>query len=557
MPTPDPLRLAVIADIHHGAFSEAKDGPAALPLLDEAVAEINTLRPALVVDLGDRINESSPGEDAVRFREVAERFRRLQMPWVYLPGNHDLVHLSLADCEALLGVRLRPHSLDLSGWHLVFWQIDCRQQPGGRTASQADLDWLEADLRSTDLPSVVFSHVPVDDASMVGNYYFAHGVPGGPFYRNSADVRAVLERTDRAVLVVSGHVHWNSVSTIDGIRYVTVQSLTETFTTHPHPAGAWAVLHLVDHGMRLDVHGRDAATFVLPFKHRGHHWLARTPRQAPAQGAAAGSESAAATGNPDALAGVEAIILDLDGVVYSGSSLLPGVREFIGALRDSGRRVVAVTNHSGLNVSGYVEKLNRLGVDLAEDEVLTSGWATAQYLRRPDRQVRIFVLGSEGLRAELLAAGCVESDAPEFVVAGYDPGLTTARLTQAVRHVLAGARLIGTNADALLPTPDGPVPECGPVLAYLEAATGRRAEVIGKPGAFIVEQALVRLGAERGRVLIVGDTVETDVAAGVGAGIRTALVLTGNTKRPPTGDLQPTLTVPDLWTLRDLLSART
>jgi HAD superfamily hydrolase (TIGR01450 family) len=548
MMTPRPIRIVLIADIHHGLFSEAKDGPAALPLLDAALDEINALRPALVVDLGDRINETSPEEDASRFHEVAERFRRLRSLWVYLPGNHDLVNLSMADCEVMLGVPLRPHSLDLSGWHLVFWQIDCRQRPGGRTVGRADLDWLEADLRSTDLPSVVFMHVPVDDASMAGNYYFARGAPGGPAYRNSAEVRAVLERTDRAVLVVAAHVHWNSLSTIDGIRYVTIQSLTETFTTHPHPAGAWAVLDLAPEGMRLDIRGRDAATFSLPFKRRGHHWLVRDP------GLASVSGGTVPQNDPQPLPGVRGVILDLDGVVYSGSNLLPGVREFIAFLRDTGRRIVVVTNHSGLPVQGYAEKLARLGVHIGEEQIITSAWATAEFLRRPGRSVPVFVIGSEGLTHELLASGCVESDTPEFVVAGHDPALDVTRLAQAARHVLAGAQLVGTNADALLPTPAGPVPECGPILAYLEAATGRRATVVGKPSAFIIELSLRRLGLEREDVLIIGDTVDTDIAAGLAAGIRTALVLTGNARHAPTGDRQPTVTVPDLWALRDLLT---
>ena len=544
MTTPAPLRLALIADIHHGPFLEAKDGPAALPLLDAIVDEINALQPALVVDLGDRITETSAGEDSARFCEVAERFRRLEVPWVYLPGNHDLVNLAMADCEAMLGVRLHPHSVDLAGWHLVFWQVDCRQQPGGRTVSRVDLDWLEADLQSTDRPAIIFTHVPVDSASMIGNYYFARGVVGGPAYVNSAEVRAVLERTDRAVLVVAGHVHWNSLSTIDGIRYATIQSPTETFTTHPHPAGSWAVLDLMPGRMRLEVKGRDPAVYSLPLKRNGHHWLVRARSAAPP----------AAPDDSGALGGIRGVILDLDGVIYTGSDLLPGVREFIAFLRETGRRVVAVTNHSGLTVQGYGKKLARLGVSIPEEHILTSAWATAQYLRQRGGSRRVFVIGGDWLRDELRAAGCVEGDPPEFVVVGYDVALDAGRLVQGVRHVLAGAALIGTNADALLPTPDGPIPECGPILAYLEAATGRRATVIGKPSPFIIELALHRLGIAREHILIVGDTVDTDIAAGLAAGIRTALVLTGNTKHAPAGERRPTVTVPNLSALRERLA---
>lgn len=562
MSGPAPLRLALVADVHHGPFVEAKDGPAALPLLEAAVAEVSALSPALVVDLGDRITETTPAEDVARFAEAARPARALRVPWVYLPGNHDLAHLSLEHCEAVLGTPLQPHSADLAGWHLVFWAIDPRQQPEGRRIAQADLEWLEADLRATALPAVIFTHIPLHAGSMAGNYYFARGVPGGPAYVNAGEARAVLERTDRVVLAVAGHVHWNSLATVDGIHYVTVQSLSETSTTHPHPAGAWAVLDLATDWIRLEVRGRDPLRLELPVRRRGHHWLppAGPPAVTPAAPGAMAARAApdvpvvAVSDRAGPLSGVRGVILDLDGVVYSGSRLLPGVAEFLAFLRDTGRRMVAVTNHSGLSVQGYAEKLARLGVPIPASAVLTSGWAAAHYLRRNGTATRVFVLGSEGLRTELLAAGCVEATSPEVVVVGYDPALDLDRLVAATRHVLTGARLVGTNADALLPTPEGPVPECGPILAFLEAATGRRAEVIGKPGTFIVEQALARLGLLRDEVLIIGDTVDTDIAAGLAAGIRTALVLTGNAARPPIGERQPTVTVPDLHALRALLS---
>ncbi len=269
-----PIRLALITDIHHGRFTEAKAGPEALRLLDEFIDAVNDLGADLVVDLGDRINDEDPRSDAESLREVCERFGRLRAPWEFIPGNHDLVNLPIGVCETIVGRPLRHFSADLCGCHLVFWRADPRQQPGGRLVGQEDLDWLADDLRSTSLPAVVFSHVPFGSASVAGNYYFAHNPPGGPAYRNAEAVRRVLEDTESAVLAIAGHVHWNTLTNVDGIRYVTIQSLTETFTTHPHPAGAWALLEMTPDGFRLEIKGLDQAVLSLPFKRRGHHWLA-------------------------------------------------------------------------------------------------------------------------------------------------------------------------------------------------------------------------------------------------------------------------------------------
>ncbi|MDQ7841347.1 MAG: metallophosphoesterase [bacterium] len=270
-----PVRLALVADIHYGQFSEAKAGPEALRLLEGVIDEVNSVSPDLVVDLGDRINEECLDRDAALFRKVSERFQKLRVPWRFLPGNHDLVHLSVAECETVLGQPLSHHSMDLRGCHLVFWHADPRQRPAGRAVERGDLDWLEADLRSTDLPAIIFTHIPFGGASVVGNYYFGHNPPGGAEYRNASGIRDVLGCTESAVLAIAGHVHWNTLTTIDGIRYVTIQSLTETFTTHPHPAGAWALLEMTPEGFHLEIKGRDRAIFSLPFKQRGHHWLTR------------------------------------------------------------------------------------------------------------------------------------------------------------------------------------------------------------------------------------------------------------------------------------------
>jgi HAD superfamily hydrolase (TIGR01450 family) len=254
------------------------------------------------------------------------------------------------------------------------------------------------------------------------------------------------------------------------------------------------------------------------------------------------------------LSNVRGIILDLDGVVHQGATLLPGVREFLEFLRNSERRVIAVTNHSGASSKDRADSLGRMGVLLGQTDIITSGWAVAQYIVSLNPRARFSMLGSAALRAELLSAGLVESRDAEYVVVGYDPGVTFSQFLGATSHVLNGATLIATNPDVVLPTSDGPIPECGALLAVLETVTGKKATIVGKPSPFIIELALNRLNLSRAEVLIVGDTFETDVLAGVSASLRTALVLTGNTKQSSAGHYQATVSVPNLETLQRLLS---
>lgn len=257
------------------------------------------------------------------------------------------------------------------------------------------------------------------------------------------------------------------------------------------------------------------------------------------------------------LGNVRGIILDLDGVIYRGSEAIPGARDFINFLRSSSRRVVALTNHAGATAQDYSEKLEGLGIAIPAADIMTSAWATATYLAGQDPGASVYMLGSRALREELHQAGLMpaaDNGVADYVVVGFDPCLNLPRLSKAVRHLLDGAKLVGTNPDALLPTLGGFIPECGPILAFLERATEQQAFVVGKPNPLIIDFALSRLGVSRQETLIVGDTPQTDIAAGIASALRTALVLTGNASGP--GAIRATVTVRDLGELRRLLEDR-
>jgi hypothetical protein len=269
----EPLRIAVITDIHYGPDRYSKKGDEAFMLLESFIRQVNSMEVGVVVDLGDRISNTDLVNDRKHLAEVASAFKSLTKECHHLIGNHDVVHLSIEEHEKILGMSLQHHSLDREGWHLAFWNTSCVRHEGeGFRLDQDDLDWLAADLAATDLPSVVFSHMPVDTGSMVGNYYFERRYAHGEQHRNASLARDLIEGSEKVIAVVSGHVHWNQLHFMDGIPHFTLQSLSETFTTHPHAAGSWALLTLGD-TIELEVFGRDAVMYRMPVKNASHHWL--------------------------------------------------------------------------------------------------------------------------------------------------------------------------------------------------------------------------------------------------------------------------------------------
>jgi hypothetical protein len=269
----EPLGIAIVTDIHYGPDRYSKKGDAAFALLDGFVRQVNSMEVGLVVDLGDRISNADLESDRKHLAAVAAAFKPLTRECHHLIGNHDVVHLSIEENEKILGKSLQHHSLDRQGWHLAFWNPSCALHAGqGFFLSPNDLDWLAADLAATDLPSVVFAHMPVDTGSMVGNYYFERRYARGERHRNASLARDLIEASEKVVAVVSGHVHWNQLHFMDGIPHFSLQSLSETFTTHPHAAGSWALLTLGD-TVALEVFGRDAVMYRVPIKNLSHHWL--------------------------------------------------------------------------------------------------------------------------------------------------------------------------------------------------------------------------------------------------------------------------------------------
>jgi 4-nitrophenyl phosphatase len=254
----------------------------------------------------------------------------------------------------------------------------------------------------------------------------------------------------------------------------------------------------------------------------------------------------------------DGLVCDMDGVLYRGDAPIEGSAAAVDELRRRGVRLVFCTNNSRSTVDQYVDKLAQMGIRASPQEIVTSAVVTAEVLaNRRLNGARAMVVGGDGIRAELASVGIEVDDDPEpaavdLVVVGWDPGFDYSAMRRAAAAVMSGAALIATNDDASFPARDGLWPGAGAILASIETASGRRAEVMGKPHDPMMETVAARLeGAQE--IAMVGDRPETDLAGGASRGWTTVLVLSGVTGRDDAARVTPT---PDLVvdSLHELLS---
>ncbi len=228
----------------------------------------------------------------------------------------------------------------------------------------------------------------------------------------------------------------------------------------------------------------------------------------------------------------KAFICDMDGVIYHGNRLLPGVKEFVSWLRNEGKRFLFLTNASERTPRELAQKLARLGVEVESEHFYTSALATAAFLSSQHPGGSAFVIGEAGLTNALYEAGYALNDInPEYVVVGESRNYNAATLEKAVNLVRAGSRLIGANPDLTGPTEQGIAPATGALIAPIELATGRKAYFVGKPNPLMMRHALKKLACCREETAIVGDRLDTDIVAGIESEIETVLVLSGVTSR--------------------------
>ena len=255
----------------------------------------------------------------------------------------------------------------------------------------------------------------------------------------------------------------------------------------------------------------------------------------------------------------DGLLVDLDGVVWIGREPVPGSPEALRALLEAGKRIVFVTNNPGRPPAAYAERLGELGVEVGEDQVVTAGMVAARLAGEAAEATggtgTAFVIGGEPLKEMVTASGArvVEGEeaweADVVVVSGHR-GFDYAELLAAKRALDRGAALFATSHDPTMPYPGGELPGTGAILAAVETASGRRAEIAGKPERHLFEMAREALG-DAVRVAMVGDRISSDVAGGRAAGLQTILVLSGTTSREEAAaaDPEPDLVLEDLRAL--------
>lgn len=222
----------------------------------------------------------------------------------------------------------------------------------------------------------------------------------------------------------------------------------------------------------------------------------------------------------------------MDGVIYHGNKILPGVAEFIKWLHDEKKEYMFLTNNSGHTPRELQQKLFRMGLEVTEEHFYTSALATATFLKDQAPGCSVYAIGEAGLFNALYDAGITMNDVnPDYVVVGEGKAYSLDTLTKAVNLVLGGAKLIGTNTDVSGPIENGIAPACGALAAPIEIATGTKAYFCGKPNPLMMRTGLKLIGCHSAEAVMVGDRMDTDVLSGMESNMSTVLVLSGVSTR--------------------------
>ncbi len=222
----------------------------------------------------------------------------------------------------------------------------------------------------------------------------------------------------------------------------------------------------------------------------------------------------------------------MDGVIYRGKLLIEGAVDFIKRLNASKTRYLFLTNNSEQTPLDLKRKLEALGISgVSESNFITSAMATASFLSNQCPGSTLYVIGGGGLISELYNAGFSISDNhPDYVVVGKTNSFNFDMLKKAISLIMNGAKFIGTNPDVIDPVDNGFEPACGSILGAIEVATGRKPYIIGKPNSLMMTIALKQLGVVADETMMIGDRMDTDIVAGMEAGMKTCLVLSGVTQ---------------------------
>ena len=231
---------------------------------------------------------------------------------------------------------------------------------------------------------------------------------------------------------------------------------------------------------------------------------------------------------------VKLYLLDMDGTVYLGDKEIDGAFDAINKLKEKGNKICFLTNNSSKSQQAYIEKLANMGLQIDESEIYTSGMATAEFLQKKYPNKKVFLLGTDCLRQELISYGITlaDYDKADVAVLGFDTTLTYDNLYKFCLMLLAGKEYVATHPDNVCPAPLGDMPDVGSFIKMIEVATGRLPEYIcGKPYSIMANCIKDRFKLENYEIAMVGDRLYTDTAFGINNGFYSVLVLSGETDK--------------------------
>lgn len=245
-------------------------------------------------------------------------------------------------------------------------------------------------------------------------------------------------------------------------------------------------------------------------------------------------------------------LIDLDGVIYRGNALLPGAKTFIDWLDEHHKKYLFLTNNSFASEEQILEKLKNLGIFTDTQHMLSAGEAAVQHIARSFPNASVYLVGEQPmldlLHAYNLNVAPLDAPGADVVLVGLDRHFDYTKLTGAVRAVRAGAAFIAINRDPLLPIVGGLIPGCGAMVAAIAASSDRSPEVVGKPQPLLLQEAMHMLHSQPDETVMIGDSLDVDIAGGKAAGTHTLLVLSGRSSRSDlqTFPIKPDYVYPDI-----------
>lgn len=263
------LRIAVVTDIHYGFDVGNKLGSKAPRLMESFTKAVNKYKPDCVVDMGDRISCRNRDMDMGYLRQLKDQFNTVAAPVHHIIGNHDAKFMTRADNESITGSPGTSYTHDYNGYRLVFWNpnVTIASREGLRL-TEDDMNWLRDTLKKSDKPVVLFSHVPLDNDPKDYEEEVKEftGIAGRFYYAQGHDVRKILEESDKVILCMAGHRHTKRHREINGIHYVTQQSMSSAWHGTRRATGAHSFLEIENDTITIQMRGTDKKGFTLTAK---------------------------------------------------------------------------------------------------------------------------------------------------------------------------------------------------------------------------------------------------------------------------------------------------